>query len=1134
MFNQSLEELAEKIRLYRESRATHGYDQEAGQVSVMLHTFVWENPGATLEQARASFCEYLKSASYLLNAIAYSRGQKVDLASLSEQDVNDYLSFVFDRLISTQRVLFGTPESCLEVVEKLKAVGVTEIACQMDFGIDVGLVLQSLPYLNRLKELSAQGGDKQGDKDVSLSYTVVSPQGQADPEGSHKGAPLPNAQGDHKGAPLPYAVASPLERPPAAHPLKGNHLQEIQRRGLEEASLIAFYNRLQRHGIQLAASFQGIEQLWRRDGEALGLVQLPKALEQETELYRIHPALLDACFQVLIATLPVHADSNGAEALYLPTGMRSFRVHERPGKRAWSHALLTSSGEQDAGLFEGDVRVLDEEGQVLVEASGLRLQRTELAVQPRKLEDLSDWLYELRWEPKPLGKVRADSPPEPKVSFESGGGGLSTKTERFSRQQTGRWLIFMDSSGVGQRIVDLLTGRGETCISVFSSSTYQVLQKGRQYCINPAHPEHMQRLINDVFQSNTLPCHGMIHLWSLDITPPEEASTVTLESDQALGVDGVVSLIQAVAGRALRAPQGYAPTQVTSQPRLWLVTRGAQPVGSASSELSLGQSPLWGLGRTCAIEHPELWGGLVDVDPTDQADDIATQLLTVIFEPHGEDQIAFRQGQSYVARLVRSINWAKQSLELRPDVSYLITGGLWGLGFEVARWMAKKGAQHLVLLARTQLPPRTNWDEVEAESRLARQIAGIRELEALGVHVHYAAIDVADEEQLTSFVEDFRRQHYPPIKGILHAASVWQDQQGQSLVRPLVNLDQTALKAVFRPKVLGSWLLHRLFQDTKLDFFVLFSSGASLFGSAAQGNYAAAGAFLDALAHYLRARQQPALSIDWGAVSETGFGATAEGLRVHEYWESHGIQRITPRHVLAALELLIPQNISQVGVLKLDWSALQQFYPQLTGLPLVMYLTSEGASESKPSSSSGQAESAILQRLSDADDAERQQLMEAYLCEKVAHVLRLPLSKIDVQQPLTALGLDSLMAIELKNRIELDLSVRIPIVTFLHGPSIAQFTLQLLDQLVEALPCSPPEPKVSFESGGGGLSTKEVPTPLASLISTGELIERQREANLITMISQEDAQQLLAQLDQLSDSEVDSLLNQIVQEEELN
>ena len=1063
MFNQSVEELGEKIRLYRESLAKHGYDPQTGQVSVMLHTFVWGKEDAVHEQARASFCEYLKSASYLLNAIAYSRGQKVDLASLSEQDVKDYLSFVFDRLVSTQRVLFGTPEACLEVVKQLQAVGVTEVACQMDFGIDIDLVLQSLPYLNKLKELSQTQLHMKPASFPSLVY-------QSD-----------STQDNHS-----REVAPSQERSPASRIPPENRLQDIQKRCREEAVLAAFYNRLQKHGIQLAASFQGIEKLWRRDGEALGLVQLSKALEQETEIYQIHPALLDACFQVIIATLPANADSNGAEALYLPTGMRSFRVYQRPGRRVWSHALLALDGEQDAGLFEGDVRILDEEGQLLAEASGLRLQRSELAVQPGQ-EDLNDWLYELRWEPKLLENAE---PPG----------------------QGGKWLVFMDSSGVGQRVVDLLTERGETCVSVFSSSIYQVLQKGKQYSINPAHPDHMQRLINDVFQSNTLPCQGVLHLWSLDITPPEEASTAILESNQALGVDGVVSLIQAVAGQ----PQGYAQS---SQPRLWLITRGAQQVGSAPCVLSLGQSPLWGLGRTCAIEHPELWGGLVDVDPQETVNTIATQLLTVIFQEHGEDQIAFRQGQSYVARLVRSSTWAKQSLELRPDASYLITGGLWGLGFEVARWLARKGARHLVLLGRTQLPPRTSWDEVESGSlgdpqwspRLARQIAGIRELEALGVHVHYAAIDVADEEQLTSFVEDFRRKPHPPIKGILHAASVWQDQQGQSLVRPLVNLDQDALKAVFRPKVLGGWLLHRLFQDTRLDFFVLFSSGASLFGSAAQGNYAAAGAFLDTLAHYLRAIGQPALSIDWGAVSETGFGATAEGLRVHEYWESHGIQRITPRHVLAALELLIPQNVSQVGVLKLDWPALQQFYPQLTELPLVTYLTSEEASDSTQRSLARQVESTILQNLAGTDDAERKPVMELYLCEKVANVLRLPLSKIDVQQPLTALGLDSLMAIELKNRIELDLSVRIPIVTFLQGPSIAQFTLQLLDQLAET-----------------------APTAEASLVSTEELIASQQEADLITMISQDEAQQLLAQLDQLSDSEVDALLNQIVQEEELH
>jgi hypothetical protein len=149
------------------------------------------------------------------------------------------------------------------------------------------------------------------------------------------------------------------------------------------------------------------------------------------------------------------------------------------------------------------------------------------------------------------------------------------------------------------------------------------------------------------------------------------------------------------------------------------------------------------------------------------------------------------------------------------------------------------------------------------------------------------------------------------------------------------------------------------------------------------------------------------------------------------------------------------------------------------------------------------------------------------------------------------------MAIELKNRIELDLNVRIPIVTFLQGPSIAQFTLQLLDQLAEAppsspsepkaglvrgvdglstkvLPSSPSEPKASPDRGVDGLSTKVAPTAGASLVSPEKLIARQQDVDLITMISQENAQHLLAQLDQLSDSEVDALLNQIVQEEELH
>jgi len=310
--------------------------------------------------------------------------------------------------------------------------------------------------------------------------------------------------------------------------------------------------------------------------------------------------------------------------------------------------------------------------------------------------------------------------------------------------------------------------------------------------------------------------------------------------------------------------------------------------------------------------------------------------------------------------------------------------------------------------------------------------------------------------------------------------------------------------------MLGGCLLHTLLRDVKLDFFVSFSSGASLFGSAAQGNYAAASEFLDVLAYYQRTQGQPALSIDWGAISEIGFGATPEGIRVHEYWEARGIQRITPAQVLTTLELLIPQNIARIGVLKLDWQLLQQFYPQITALPLVSYLVPDKTSTGTGVSATIEQEShnATLQTILAAAQQERLSLVEIYLRELVAGVLRTPAHRLDVSQPLTTLGLDSLMAIELKNRIELELKVRIPIVTFLQGPSIEQFTRQVLEQITTIAP---------EEAADSGVASNQEIHP-----------QNLEETADINSIDQQTAEQLLSQIDQLSEQEVDSLLSQML------
>ncbi|GAC1365004.1 MAG: hypothetical protein NVSMB44_25460 [Ktedonobacteraceae bacterium] len=1143
MYNQSVEELADKIRIYREARAKSGYDPASGLVSVMLHTFVGKNEETVRAQLQGPFCEYLKSASYLVNAIAYSRGQTVDLSSLSEQDLNDYLLFVFDRLVSTQRVLFGTPESCLPLVNQLKEAGVDEIACQMDFGVDSQLVLESMPYLAQLKEM-ANGAFQ------SAPLTMEALSSSHPTNGRATSTPNTLAQTNYIQEQQPQRGRTEDSGGKGDQVQQGDQLQSIQQRCQESISPPDFYQLLSQRGIQLAASFQGIAELKRGDGEALGLVKLPPQFAQEADLYQVHPTLLDACFQVLIAALP-HKVFTNEEALYLPTGMRSFQLYAKPGAHVWSHAKLLTSAEQNADLFEGDVRILDEQGEVIAEARGLQLQSTGATAQRTTTStttsatstpttaftgELNKWLYELQWQ-------QAALPPADSLRATRGG-----RT----------WLLFMDGLGVGKELAVALEGLGDACIHVTPGYKYAAMG-GQNYQVNPTQPGDIARLLAEV--QRRMSVHAIVYLWGLDIKALSSSAVdtvdtigtvdtiATLEADQEVITGGALTLVQALAQQ----------TAVTST-KMWIVTRGAQAVAHDEEHLSVAQSPLWGLGKTCALEHPEQWGGLIDLDPSATIGELAAQLLAGIASTPAEDQVAFRRGQSYVARMVRSSELTPQAFTITHDASYLITGGLWGLGLEVARWLAGKGGQHLILLGRAKLPERALWNQLQPGSRQARQVAGIIELERIGAHVHYATVDVTQQEQLASFLAAYRQQGHPPIRGVMHAASVWQDAQGQSLVRPLVNLSTDALMEVLRPKVVGGWLLHTLFKDQKLDFFVSFSSGASLFGSAAQGNYAAAGEFLDQLAHYRRAQGQTALSVDWGAVSETGFGATTEGQRVHEYWEGHGIQRITPQQVLAALELLIPQSLARVGVLKLDWQLLREFYPQITALPLVRQLIDgkTGAkTQAKRPASTG---SAILVDIQQASVEQRAHVLQRYLSAQVAGVLRMPSETLDPNQPLTALGLDSLMAIELKNKLELELAVRIPIVTFLQGPSIAQFTAQLLDQLnVQASKQNKQGEQqaekrdqvatvVRADSLGkrdaaellsqlDRLSDQDVDASLNQLQpADGEHDTNGQNGNGHTGthldLSPQDAEALLAQLDQLSDEQVDALLGQIAQKEE--
>lgn len=976
LLDQTIEQLAEKIALYRQARANHGYAPETGVVTVMLHTFVGEDMNVVRELVRKPYCEYLKSNIGLLNNLGSSRGHSVNIAAMSAKDLDDFVNFLFERF-ATSRGLIGTPETCVHLLEQLDNIGVDEAACLLDFGPSEDLILNHLPYLNQLKE-RYNVEQKRSPLPVRFAQSPLNGHSTVTKILTTSSFSETSTNGTHNGA-------NPnLELP-----------EQIQARCQEEIPGSEFYHKLHEHRVQLEGSFQGIQHIWRRDGEALGLVQLKEELTPSADTYKIHPAFLDACFQVLGAALPTYNSSNNEGTLYIPCGLRSLQVYDSIDKQVWSHAVLRSSATDSADKLEGDVYIRNRSGKMLVKASGLQLRRTETPRQQTSQENLNDWFYEVQWEPTSPLEINNPQPEQP-----------------------GSWLIFTDSSGIGQRLAALLTARGETCF-IISPSEYQASEQG-QFWINPKRPEQMHQLIENVLGPNQPLCKGAIHLWSLNETFSDEMTSSSLETSQVLGVNSVLSLLQALNN-----------VKQSVLPRLWLVTQGAQSTGTESSLPAIAQTPLWGLGKTCAIEHSDIWGGMVDLDPQATKDETAAQLLSVICNQNAEEQLVFRHGQPYVPRLVQ-----RESVEnalpfsWRKDSSYLLTGGLGGIGLQVAQWMVEQGARHLILLGRTPLPPRSTWSEVE-EGSIANQVTAILNLEAQGASVYLASADVADETQMTEMLQTLKEQGCPPVRGVVHMAGI----PGGKLLQ---ELDAERANQVLRPKVMGGWLLHRLFEKVDLDFFILFSSATHQLGllSRGVGDYSAANAFLDALADYRTAQGLPAVSIEWGPWAEVGMAAR---VRNDERLARFGIGSITPEQGLQAMSRALRQNSPSIWAIPINWSQLLQMDQVAAKSPFLSKLSRQVFSQGAALGSQQlkASESEILQKLKQHQPSERFSVLTAYIQGEVAKVLMLELSKLpDPQQGFFDMGMDSLMAVELKNLLEASFGASLPVTLTFEYPTI--------------------------------------------------------------------------------------------------
>ena len=388
---------------------------------------------------------------------------------------------------------------------------------------------------------------------------------------------------------------------------------------------------------------------------------------------------------------------------------------------------------------------------------------------------------------------------------------------------------------------------------------------------------------------------------------------------------------------------------------------------------------------------------------------------------------------------------APEPAALRADATYLITGGLGGLGLALAKWLGEQGARHLLLLGRR------GADSIEQQE-------AVRALEQTGMQVVVMRADVSQRGDVEAALQHIAA-HMPALRGVVHAAGILDDGL-------LAKQDKEQLARVILPKAIGAWNLHALTQDVELDFFVLYSSVAALLGSPGQGNYAAANSFVDALAHYRRGLGLPALSINWGTFTDVGLAAAQHnrGQRL----AARGMTGMAPAAGTALLAKLLFSPQVQVGVVDLDVRQWVEFYPQVAASSLLRELL-----QTSPAQTQAAAPAQALQaRLRSADPEERRTLLEKYLREQLGQVVRMNPEQLDSLTPFKNLGVDSLMGLEFRNRLEAGLGLKLSAALIWTYPDVARLAAHLSGRFSEpaaAPPEAPAAPPANQPSPGPDL-----------------------------------------------------------------
>ena len=749
------------------------------------------------------------------------------------------------------------------------------------------------------------------------------------------------------------------------------------------------------------------------------------------------PALLECALLQLVA-LAHPADAAPVDGeLFLPRRIDRLWLAPDRSPVVWLHAALRGPVGASFGVV-GDLQAFDAAGRLVASLTGVHLHPPDRDLARRAVaRRLDRWLYDLRWEPAAdptphhvrgtwlvvHGPPSTTDPSSPPVDITSSAASsppphpTTTADASSPPPDPTRDLTHL--------LVDRLLARGDRCVHVHDLADLAAALR------------------------DAGPVRGVLHLLAAPPVGRDLPDRITA------GALTLLHLVQTLAHAGART-------------RLHLISRGAQPVGPGP--LALAAGALWGMARTIPLEHPDLPVRLLDLDPSRPV--APGDLLDELDDTGPEDLVAHRDGARLAARLVRAAPPAVPApLALRSDATYLISGGLGGVGLQLAAWLVDRGARRLILLGRRALPnlsqQPSDLSQQPSAPNLSQQPSdptwepreAIRRLTAAGARVDVVAADVADAQAIAAVLAAIPSSH--PLRGVFHAAGV-------SDPRPLLTTSDADVRTLLRPKIAGAWVLHSLTRDLPLDHFVGFSSAAATWGAALLGPYSAANHFLDLLAHHRRAGGLPGLSVDWGGWSGGGM-ASAD---VQRYAADMGLIMTPAAHLLEALDILLQADVAQKTVADVDWQIFKPVLEARGPRPLLARID-------VPRHVSGAGP--VARQLAAAAPEARWDLLVAHIRERAAAVLGFtdPLS-LARDQGFFQMGMDSVMSVRLRGELERSLGLALPPTLAFEQPSVDALAAWIAREHLAITPPAPSPPTLDETAALQHLSESDLAALLAA------------------------------------------------------